>query len=130
MAISHIKETCLYIKDLKMAITFYGEILGFKLQSQVRDKHAFFQIGNTMLLLFNPDSSRAKKSPPAHFAEGRQHIAFEVPASDYEKTKSEFISKGIQIIDEVTWANKQRSFYFEDPAGNILEIVPSGIWKN
>jgi catechol 2,3-dioxygenase-like lactoylglutathione lyase family enzyme len=130
MAISHIKETCLYIKDLEKAITFYCEIMGFQIQSQVKDKHAFFRIGNTMLLLFNPDHSRSKKSPPAHFAEGKQHVAFEVSAKEYEKTKRKFISKGIPIIDEVIWANKQKSFYFEDPSGNILEIVPSGIWEN
>ena len=130
MTITHIKETCLYIKNLEKAITFYSEILGFKLLSQVKDKHAFFRIGNTMLLLFNPENSRMKKSPPGHFAEGNQHIAFEVPASQYENTKNDFNSRGIQIIDELTWANKLKSFYFQDPSGNILEIVPSGIWES
>ena len=130
MTITHIKETCLYVKNLEKAITFYSEILGLQLLSRIKDKHAFFRIGNTMLLLFNPDNSRTKESPPGHFAEGYQHIAFEVPASEYENTKIEFNSKGVQIIDELIWANKLKSFYFRDPSGNILEIVPSGIWEN
>jgi hypothetical protein len=34
----------------------------------------------------------------------------------------------IAVIDEVTWENGQKSFYFNDPIGNVLEIVPKGIW--
>ena len=130
MNITHIKEVCLYIKNLESAVIFYGKKLEFHLQSYVKGRHAFFRAGNTMLLCFNPDDSRMKKSPPGHFAKGKQHLAFEVPAADYDKTKQSFQDKGIQIIDEVTWANKQKSFYFNDPEGNVLEIVPFGIWES
>ena len=129
MAITQIKETCLYIKNLEKTITFYSKILGFHLFEYSEGKHAFFKIGQCMLLLFNPENSRLKKSPPAHYAEGKQHIAFEVPDTEYEKTKNEFMAKGITIIDEMTWGNKRKSFYFNDPSGNILEIVPEGIWE-
>jgi len=129
MKISHIKETCLYIINLESAITFYNEILEFPLYDYKEGRHAFFKIGDTMLLCFNPEHSKLKKSPPAHYAHGKQHIAFEVPLPGYQRTKNLLLSKGVVIIDETTWKNNLKSFYFQDPEGNVLEIVPSGIWE-
>ena len=70
-----------------------------------------------------------KKSPPAHFGDGKYHFAFEVKAGAYQDHKQELQSKGIKIIDKVIWESGQESFYFEDPGGNILEIVPEGVWN-
>jgi hypothetical protein len=56
-------------------------------------------------------------------------MAFEVSKSEYEQAKNEIRSKGIRITDEVVWKSGEESFYFEDPVGNVLEIVPDkGIW--
>lgn len=81
-----------------------------------------------MLLCFNPDDSRLKKSPPAHHSEGKYHFAFEVSKAEYESQKKEFLQKGVPITEEIIWTNGQESFYFEDPIGNVVEIVPEGIW--
>ena len=129
MNITHIKETCLYFRDLESARDFYQGILGFPQISHVPGKHAFFRAGKSVLLCFNPDDSRNKISPPPHFAEGPDHLAFEVSASEYEAHKRELKAKGITIIDQVKWESGLESFYFEDPAGNVLEIVPEGIWR-
>ena len=128
MEIRQVKETCLYVKNLKKAVSFYNKILEFPIYSYLPGKHAFFKVGPSMLLCFNPDVSKNKKSPPGHFAIGKQHIAFEVDALNYELIKSKFKQKEIEIIDEMTWGNGMNSFYFEDPSGNVLEIVPKGIW--
>ncbi len=69
-----------------------------------------------------------KKSPPAHYSSGKYHFALEVEANDYQSTKQEIELNNIEVIDEVTWGNGQKSFYFNDPIGNVLEIVPKGIW--
>lgn len=124
-----IKETCLYCSDLEKARTFYHDLLHLPIISYVKDKHVFFKAGSSVLLCFNPDDSKHKKSPPAHYAIGKAHFAFEVMPDDYEKTKQEIKSKGIVITDTLIWENGQESFYFEDPAGNVLEVVPVGIWK-
>jgi catechol-2,3-dioxygenase len=79
-------------------------------------------------LCFNPDDSGKKKSPPAHYAAGKYHLAFEVSENEYDDHKHEIISKGIAILDTVKWKSGQESFYFEDLEGNVLEIVPAGIW--
>jgi hypothetical protein len=81
-----------------------------------------------VLLCFNPDDSSTKSSPPPHFAEGNQHIAFEIEAGDYDKVKQEFETSGIAITDKVVWGSGQESFYFNDPENNVLEIVPRGVW--
>jgi catechol 2,3-dioxygenase-like lactoylglutathione lyase family enzyme len=129
MNCTKIKETCLYIIDLEEAKHFYHEVLGLPLINYLPGKHLFLRAGESVLLCFNPEDSRTKESPPAHYANGPQHLAFEVPLAEYEKHKNRLIRKNIEIIDEVTWRSGRKSFYFKDPAGNVLEVVPdSGVW--
>ncbi len=123
-----IKENCLYIHDLEKAVDFYHHLLGFEIIHYAADKHAFFRVGSSVLLCFNPDDSRLKTSPPAHFAEGNQHFAFEVVKEKYESCKKKIQSLGIEVIDELIWSSGQESFYFNDPENNVLEIVPVGVW--
>lgn len=123
-----IKETCLYIHDLEAAKLFYNEKLGLEIIHYQPEKHIFFRAGQSVLLCFNPDDSKLKVSPPPHFAEGNQHFAFEVKQSDYEKCKVKIESLNIPIIDKLVWKSGQESFYFNDPEGNVLEIVPVGVW--
>jgi catechol 2,3-dioxygenase-like lactoylglutathione lyase family enzyme len=126
--ILQIKETCIYSRDLPMMMEFYHGLLGLEVIHHLPGKHVFFRAGTSVLLCFNPDDSRQKVSPPPHYAEGKYHFAFEVAAHTYEAHKEEVRRLGIPILDEVTWQNGRKSFYFEDPAGNVLEIVPEGIW--
>ena len=124
-----IKETCLYMHDLEGAVSFYHRLLGLPVIHHLPGKHLFLRAGESVLLIFNPEDSKKKKSPPPHFGSGKQHFAFEVASQDYEKARDEITSAGIQINEEVEWPSGKKSFYFEDPEGNVLEIVPSqGIW--
>ena len=124
-----IKETCLYTRDLEKAKDFYHEKLGLPVISYVPGKHLFFRAGGSVLLCFNPEDSKTKSSPPPHFGSGKMHFAFEVAKEDYDKSRQSILSLGISIIDEVTWESGMKSFYFEDPEGNVLEILPEGgIW--
>lgn len=124
-----IKETCLYINDLEEARSFYHGLLGFPEIDYQPGKHLFLRVGTSVLLCFNPEDSRQKASPPAHYGGGKQHVAFEVSTVDYEKARKEMENLGITITDTITWKSGAQSFYFEDPEGNVLEIVPeTGIW--
>ncbi|ELR71060.1 hypothetical protein C900_03190 [Fulvivirga imtechensis AK7] len=126
--ITKIKETCLYIKDLDAAKDFYHGKLGLGIIHHEPGKHIFFRAGSSVLLCFNPEDSKAKKSPPPHYAEGNQHFAFEVEQKDYDAVKAQIASLGIKIIDQLVWKSGQESFYFNDPEGNVLEFVPIGVW--
>ena len=129
MELIKIKETCLYVNDLAKAREFYHGILGMPVIDYAEGKHLFLRAGQSVLLLFNPEDSRKKKSPPAHYASGKQHFAFEVDEAKYLECKDELARKGIGIIDEITWKSGKKSFYFHDPEGNVLEILPAtGIW--
>lgn len=124
-----IKETCLYLRDLEKAKEFYHHVLGLPVISYVPQKHIFFKAGESVLLCFNPEDSKTKTSPPGHFGGGKQHFAFEVKDEEYLSEKKKIEEKGISIIDELTWSSGKKSFYFEDPEGNVLEILPDqGIW--
>lgn len=124
-----IKETCLYVHDLEKIRQYYHEMLELPIINYDPGKHIFFRLGSSVLLCFNPEDSRHKISPPGHYGEGKQHLAFEVSQDDYNKAKADIIAKGIRVIDEVEWKSGAKSFYFEDPEGNILEILPDkGVW--
>ena len=130
MNVNRIKETCLYVDDLEQAKAFYHDILGLQVIGFLPGKHLFLRAGESVLLLFNPEDSKKKISPPGHFGGGKQHFAFEISDKDYTAVKEEILGKGIEIIDEVTWPGGKKSFYFNDPEGNVLEILPEkGIWN-
>lgn len=129
MEFLRIKETCLYIKDLAVAKEFYHGTLSLPIISYAENKHLFLRAGESVLLLFNPEDSKRKTSPPAHFGGGKQHFAFEVAEEKYEDAREEIAAKGIIVIEEMTWRSGRKSFYFNDPEGNVLEILPEGgIW--
>lgn len=128
MEFKQIKETCIYFNDLSLAKSFYSQILDLPIISEVEGKHIFFRAGTSVLLCFNPDDSRLKESPPPHYSEGKYHFALEVAPELYQQHKEEILRKGIKIIDTLVWKNGQESFYFNDPIGNVVEIIPEGVW--
>ena len=50
------------------------------------------------------------------------------PADDYESWKQRLIDEAGSILKEIDWENGVRSFYFHDPAGNVLEIADGDLW--
>lgn len=128
MQFSHIKETCLYLHDLDAAEAFYHGKLGLPLIHRDEGRHIFFRAGASVLLCFIAESSGKKTELPAHFAEGNQHFAFACKAGDYEAWKTRIEAAGIPITHEQVWSKGHRSFYFEDPESNVLEIVEPGMW--
>lgn len=129
MTLKGIKETCLYTSDLEGAKEFYNGLLGLDIIDYSPGRHIFFRLGYSVLLIFDPDDAKNKTSPPPHFAHGPAHIAFEVDPLDYLGWKEKINKLGINIIDELVWKNGMESFYFLDPAGHVLEIVPQGVWE-
>jgi len=128
MKFTQIKETCFYSEDLELVKAFYHEKLDLPIISYVAEKLIFFRVGNSVLLCFNPNYSADQDVPPPHYAKGKPHFAFEVPAKNYEQYKVDLAKNGINITYEHTWPSGRKSAYFEDYEHNVLEIVPSGLW--
>jgi catechol 2,3-dioxygenase-like lactoylglutathione lyase family enzyme len=104
---------------------FYEETLGLQ---KLDFDFAYRVAPNELLLVFNADQTRDQARPPAHGASGPGHMCFLTPADEYEGWKRYLQGAGVEITDELTWGNGKRSFYFDDPAGNVLEIADGDIW--
>ena len=128
MKINFIKETCLYVNDLQKTKEFYHDTLGFPLISLVEGRHVFFRAGESVLLCFLPEATKNEENLPPHYAEGKMHLAFEVDGAEYEQWKNKIKELDIPITHEEKWGEKYQSFYFDDPDGHVLEIVPKGMW--
>ena len=128
MKFAQVKETCLYVEDLDKTDIFYHGLLKLPVISKVPNRHIFFRCGESVLLCFLNKATIMEKNLPPHYAIGRQHIALEVNHRSYNKSKREIIEAGIEIIHTEPWGDKYESFYFHDPDGHVLEIVPTGMW--
>jgi catechol 2,3-dioxygenase-like lactoylglutathione lyase family enzyme len=104
---------------------FYRDVLGL---SPFSERSAGHRVGTGVFLLFNRDESSVQEWPPPHGATGPVHTCFLAAPGDYERWKDELTAKGVEIVDETEWDSGPRSFYFEDPAGNMLEIAEADIW--
>ena len=87
-----------------------------------------FRVGEGLLLLFNADLSSTQSRPPAHGARGPIHTCFVAAADDYEAWKQRVSDEAGLILQEIEWDNGVRSFDFDDPAGNVLEIADGDLW--
>lgn len=105
--------------------SFYGDVLGLR---SITDSPDAYRLGDQVFLLFNSDDSSEQKVPPAHGATGAVHACFITDTDSYSAWKDHLAERGIEIVDEITWNEGVRSFYFYDPAGNLLEIANGDLW--
>ena len=103
---------------------FYGEVLGLRRLGE----GLTFRVGTGVLLLFDRERSTVQATPPAHGASGAAHTCFVARADDYERWKERLNDGAVTIIEERDWDNGVKSFYFHDPAGNVLEIADGDLW--
>jgi len=125
MSLKAVLETVLYYREGEEAsmTPFYRDVLGLEQVSDVA-----FRIGDSLVLLFESKQSSVQSWPPAHGAEGPGHACFLCEQDDYDGWKSRLQARGVTIIDEITWNEQVVSFYFNDPAGNVLEISRGDMW--
>jgi catechol 2,3-dioxygenase-like lactoylglutathione lyase family enzyme len=104
---------------------FYRDVLGLR----PFDEHSYgHRLPNGVFLLFNRDGSSVQEWPPPHGATGPVHTCFLAAPGDYDRWREELRAKGVEIVKEIEWERGTRSFYFEDPAGNLLEIADGDMW--
>ncbi len=130
MHIKKIKETCLYVTDLQQCKQFYRDKLGFELIGEVKERHVFFRVGESVLLCFNAEVSGKSTTLPPHYGSGQLHLAFEVSKADYEGWKGKVAAAGIALEQEYNWGRGFLSFYFRDPDQHLLEVVMEGMWES
>ncbi len=108
---------------------FYADSLGLPVVSRWKGAIAM-RVGAGVLLLFERESLAERGGPIAdHGAEGRGHACLLASGDgDYEAWRRRIAERGIEITHEHEWDGGRRSFYFHDPAGNLLEIADGDLW--
>ncbi|MBB4063776.1 VOC family protein [Gellertiella hungarica] len=131
--IEGILETALYVDDIDRAEAFYGGVLGLKTVLRAGNRHVFFSLGHSILLIFNP--AETEKPPaadalpvPPHGARGPGHACFRLSAAGLDAMAERLKAAGIAIEADFRWPGGARSLYFRDPAGNSLECAEPALW--
>lgn len=132
MKINKIIETVLYCDDVEEMLNFYQKYFGFEVLQKSLPRGVFLKCGESILAIFNRSmTSEDNQIAPGHGTTGVHHMAFEIPDGEYEEWKKSLTEKGLKIVQEITWesrTNNSRSFYFQDPAGNNIEIAEKKLW--
>ena len=128
MELAGILETVVYCTTENEAETrrFYREVLGL---TPLREDSVAHRVATGLFLVFNADESSVQDSPPAHgVPNARVHTCFLASPGEYERWKERLAEHGVEITQEIEWPSGPRSFYFDDPAGNVLEIAEADMW--
>jgi catechol 2,3-dioxygenase-like lactoylglutathione lyase family enzyme len=129
LKIKTVVETAIYADDLAAAERFYTDVIGLTVIGKEPDRHVFFRVGqSTVLLVFRADTTLKGEPFPPHGATGPGHFALGINQEDLDPGRTALLAKGIAIEKEATWPRGGRSIYFRDPAGNLVELVTPGIW--
>jgi catechol 2,3-dioxygenase-like lactoylglutathione lyase family enzyme len=120
-------ETCLYARDLVVAEAFY-RALGLEFVSRLEGRHVFFRVGDAMFLIFNPDASAIPGDLPPHAGAEGGHACFRVEPSEIPVWHARLETLRLEVTPYEWSGGRGTSLYFRDPAGNLLELAPAGIW--
>ncbi|WP_034385591.1 VOC family protein [Deinococcus sp. YIM 77859] len=120
-------ETCLYVDDLNRAETFYSEVLGLPLYGKVAGRHLFYRLEDSMLLIFDPRASAQPGDVPPHAGKPGGHACLAIRREETDSWQARLEERGLKVT-RYAWGDRGESLYFEDPAGNVLELAPPSIW--
>ncbi len=130
--LSGILETALsYDHDVaEETLAFYRDTLGLTEIAKWRDG-TVFRLGFGVLLLFDRQLLAENDSPVAqHGSSGVGHICFLAAPSQYDGMRERLEREGVAIEHDHEWEDDRRSFYFRDPADNLLEVANADIWPS
>ncbi|MFC3614892.1 VOC family protein [Lutimaribacter marinistellae] len=131
---SAILEAAIYVNDLDAAEHFYGTLLGLEKIMRIEDRHVFYRLGGSVLLVFNPDRTvEPPNNPdlpvPPHGARGPGHVCFTLDRDGIALMHDRLVEAGVAIDTQFDWPNGARSLYVRDPAGNSVEFAEARLWS-
>ncbi|KAL1968526.1 hypothetical protein VTN77DRAFT_1736 [Rasamsonia byssochlamydoides] len=152
--LSHVLETCLYVRDVAASARFYREAL--KVEPFMESpRMTGFSLGSTTLLLFQLGSTASDIHTPKGVIPGhgpsesilssllsknqgygdrvqlKQHFCLAVKdPEDVAHWDAHLQKQGVRILGRMNWDRGGKSVYFEDPDGHVAEIGSRGIWAH
>lgn len=131
--LSGVLETCVYCwaEELEPTESFYSEVLGLRTVASWPGGRVY-RIGSGVLLLFEREALAEREGPIArHGSTGPDHVCLLAQGRKaYERLKRRLAEAGVEITHEQEWDGGRRTFYFNDPAANLLEIAEADIWPD
>jgi catechol-2,3-dioxygenase len=127
-SIDHIVETAIYVDDLSLAKLFYERILGLRKIGEKEGRHVFFEVRDSVLLVFNAKETEKGSEVPPHGASGAGHFALGIQREEIDAWRQRLIEHEVEIESEADWHRGGQSLYFRDPSGNSVELVTPGCW--
>ena len=115
--VSEIVELTLEAPDLRAAEHFYRTFLGLELLSRGDDR-IWLAVGErTRLGLWSPGAKEFGDRGGRHV-----HFAFSAPPDQVDALADRLRAAEVQVRGPVDHAGGDRSVYFADPAGNLVEV--------
>jgi methylmalonyl-CoA/ethylmalonyl-CoA epimerase len=114
---SHIVQIAIHIEDLDRARHFYGDTLGLTHLFDAPPGLAFFQCGQTRLMLSRPESGQASKGSILYYSVPEARAAAAALAAD-GATMVEPASRIARVGDKDIWLAVA-----EDGEGNLLGLM-------
>ena len=125
-------ESALYYPHSKRedVLAFYEETLGMR-QVASWDNGCAYRLGPGVLLLFDLELLAGQGGPVSdHGAAPGGHVCLVAVAEEYEAVRERTAAAGVKITHDHEWPKGGRSFYFKDPAGNLLEVADTDLWPS
>ncbi|WP_372433664.1 VOC family protein [Acholeplasma equirhinis] len=117
----------LFVNDMAKMITFYRDVLGFEIKESIDTEHVYLIKDDTLFLLYGRNSIEALTRSKFNYAKGisgHMEIALYVDTfDDVDLYYQKLLKADFEIVTEpetMPWG--QRTFYFADPEGNLIEI--------
>lgn len=125
MPINRLNHAVLFVRDLSATVSFYEEVLGFRVVNEMPGRAAFLQAQNSTndhdlgLFQVGPD---AGPSEAGQSTVGLYHLAWEVDTLDDLARIAEALQKHGALVGS-TDHSSTKSLYGRDPNGIEFEIV-------
>jgi catechol 2,3-dioxygenase-like lactoylglutathione lyase family enzyme len=118
----------LWVSDLDRAVAFYGDNLGFTVESLDPGRNAFLRSGDFLLVLFVPEDpgtplAREYLSRVGAPRGGVYHVAFRVDLNVLDAAADALRASNIQVSGPVEFPHGRRSYFLEDPDQHYIELT-------
>jgi glyoxylase I family protein len=110
------------VKDVQRSISFYTEVLGFKLDQKNLPAFGQVSVGNLKLILSGPKASGSRPMPDGRPQEpgGWNRVVLQV--NDLPARISELKELGVRFRNEMEIGPGGKQVQVEDPDGNPIEL--------